>query len=89
MAPETKILFGFPIDMDPRSNELLESKRFQLHATYFIKMLDSAFNLYVLLFVSLSRRSPHKSAGRKLTPSFIVIRHALFEYADSALTLSC
>ena len=44
-SPESKILFGFPIDIDPTSKVLLESRRFRMHATYMIEMLDTALNL--------------------------------------------
>ena len=44
-CPPTKVLFGFPIDMDPGSEEMLKSKRFQQHAAYMINMLDRALNM--------------------------------------------
>jgi hypothetical protein len=47
-CPEAKVLFGFPISMDPDCMELLTSKRFKLHGVYLIQMLDSAVNLYVV-----------------------------------------
>ena len=39
------MLFGFPIDIDPTSRELLESKRFLMHAAYMIRMIDTALNM--------------------------------------------
>ena len=44
-CPEAKTLFGFPIDIDTDSAELLESKRFIMHSSYLIQMLDSALNM--------------------------------------------
>ena len=42
---EAKVLFGFPITMDPSSKELLLSKRVVAHAAYLIKMIDSVLNM--------------------------------------------
>lgn len=42
---ESKILFGFPIDIDPNSEELLKSRRFIMHASYLIQMIDTALNM--------------------------------------------
>ena len=44
-CPETKALFGFPIDLDMDSDSLLKSRRFQIHSKYFIEMLDKALGL--------------------------------------------
>jgi hemoglobin-like flavoprotein len=44
-CPEAKVLFGFPIDIDPSSPEVLKSKRFLMHASYLIQMLDTALNM--------------------------------------------
>lgn len=41
-CPEAKTLFGFPIDLDIDSDVMLKSRRFQMHAKYFIEMLDKA-----------------------------------------------
>lgn len=38
-------MFGFPIDIDPKSAELVVSKRFLMHASYLIQMLDTALNM--------------------------------------------
>jgi hemoglobin-like flavoprotein len=43
--PTCKVLFGFPIDIDPNSAELLQSKRFTMHAAYLVQMLDTALNM--------------------------------------------
>ena len=43
-APQTKVLFGFPIDIDV-SKDLVKSKRFTMHASYMVQMLDTALNL--------------------------------------------
>eukprot|EP00523_Entomoneis_sp_CCMP467_P006946 CAMPEP_0168732538 /NCGR_PEP_ID=MMETSP0724-20121128/7822_1 /TAXON_ID=265536 /ORGANISM="Amphiprora sp., Strain CCMP467" /LENGTH=159 /DNA_ID=CAMNT_0008779559 /DNA_START=52 /DNA_END=531 /DNA_ORIENTATION=- len=44
-SPQTKVLFGFPIDIDTDSQELLTSKRFLMHAAYLVEMLDTALNM--------------------------------------------
>ena len=44
-CPPAKVLFGFPIGMDPTSNALTTSKRFLTHARYMIQMLDKALAL--------------------------------------------
>lgn len=44
-CPPAKVLFGFPISMDPLSNAMTESKRFLQHAHYMINMLNKAFAL--------------------------------------------
>ena len=44
-CPQAKPLFGFPIDIDPTSKELLTSRRFKMHAVYMIQMLDTALNM--------------------------------------------
>lgn len=44
-CPQAKPLFGFPIDIDPTSKELLASRRFKMHAIYMIQMLDTALNM--------------------------------------------
>ena len=45
MCPETKTLFGFPVDMDMNSETMLASRRFKIHAKYFIEMLDKALGM--------------------------------------------
>lgn len=44
-CPQAKVLFGFPLDIDPKSLELIASKRFVMHASYLIQMLDTALNM--------------------------------------------
>jgi hemoglobin-like flavoprotein len=44
-CPQAKVLFGFPIDIDPHCQELLQSKRFKMHAAYLIQMIDTALNM--------------------------------------------
>jgi hemoglobin-like flavoprotein len=44
-CPQAKVLFGFPIDIDPNAPELLRSKSFIMHASYLIRMLDTALNM--------------------------------------------
>lgn len=35
---QAKVLFGFPIEADPHSEELLNSKRFRMHASYLLQV---------------------------------------------------
>ena len=44
-CPPAKVLFGFPISIDPKSPDLINSKRFLMHAAYMIQMLDTAMNM--------------------------------------------
>jgi hemoglobin-like flavoprotein len=39
------VLFGFPIDIDPNSRELLQSKRFVMHASYLVEMISTALDM--------------------------------------------
>jgi len=43
--PNAKLLFGFPIDMDPSCETLQKSRRFINHAKYMIEMLDRSVGL--------------------------------------------
>jgi len=45
VCPESKILFGFPKDIETDSEHLLESKRFLKHATFLIQMIDKTVNM--------------------------------------------
>ena len=38
-------MFGFPMDMDPSSVEMLQSKRFTTHAVHLIQMIDTTINM--------------------------------------------
>lgn len=44
-CPEAKILFGFPLNCDPYSDDVCKSKRFITHASYLIEMIDTALNM--------------------------------------------
>jgi hypothetical protein len=44
-CPPAKVLFGFPIDIDPTTPEVIKSKRFLMHAAYLIQMIDTALNM--------------------------------------------
>jgi hypothetical protein len=44
LAPETKVLFGFPIDADPRSDALVKNPKFIMHAAYVVRMFDSVLS---------------------------------------------
>jgi hemoglobin-like flavoprotein len=44
-CPQAKVVFGFPLDADPTSTELTQSKRFKMHSSYFIQMIDTALGM--------------------------------------------
>lgn len=44
-CPDAKLLFGFPIDLDVDSPDLLQSKRFKAQAAYFWSMIDTSLNM--------------------------------------------
>jgi hypothetical protein len=44
-CPKAKVLFGFPIDLDMTSPDILVSKRFLMHAAYLLEMIDTALNM--------------------------------------------
>jgi hypothetical protein len=44
-CPEAKPLFGFPMDTDPRSKDLLKSPRFEKHARFLVKMVDKTVSM--------------------------------------------
>ena len=39
------MLFGFPIDMDPKSDDIKSSQRFLAHGAYLIQMLDASLGM--------------------------------------------
>jgi hemoglobin-like flavoprotein len=45
MEPDAQRIFGFPKDMDPNSPDVLKSRRFVKHATYFVQMIDKALSM--------------------------------------------
>lgn len=69
-CPQAKILFGFPIDVDANSPEVLNSKRFLMHASYLIQMIDTALNMLgpdieLLTEIMLELGSKHVRYGVK------------------------
>jgi hemoglobin-like flavoprotein len=38
-------LFGFPIDIDPHSEHLLDSKRFALHSSFLVEMVEKTIGM--------------------------------------------
>lgn len=45
MCPEAKLLFGFPKNIDPRSEALLQNKRFLTHATFLLTMIHKTVGM--------------------------------------------
>ena len=43
--PQVKVLFGFPLDIDPDSEELLQSKRFAIHSSFLIEMMEKTMDM--------------------------------------------
>ncbi|GAX26782.1 hypothetical protein FisN_9Lh047 [Fistulifera solaris] len=46
-CPQARVLFGFPIDIDTNSSELLQSKRFLTHAAHMMDMMDAALSMFL------------------------------------------
>jgi hemoglobin-like flavoprotein len=44
-CPEAKLLFGFPLEVDPRSEALLKSRRFMMQAVFFFAMIDKTVGM--------------------------------------------
>ena len=89
-APETKILFGFPLDIDPSSKILLEGRRFKMHAKYMIEMLDSALQLLgpdieLLTEILLELGAKHKRYGVN-SHMFAVMGQALLQMLEQILS---
>eukprot|EP00522_Entomoneis_paludosa_P005631 CAMPEP_0172453902 /NCGR_PEP_ID=MMETSP1065-20121228/11047_1 /TAXON_ID=265537 /ORGANISM="Amphiprora paludosa, Strain CCMP125" /LENGTH=400 /DNA_ID=CAMNT_0013206143 /DNA_START=158 /DNA_END=1360 /DNA_ORIENTATION=- len=66
--PESKAVFGLPSNTDVNSPDVLSSKRFMMHASFMVSMLDTALNmvgpdvdLLTELLVDLGRK--HARAG--------------------------
>lgn len=45
LEPNAQLIFGFPKEMDPSSDEVLKNARFVRHAKYFIQMIDKALSM--------------------------------------------
>ena len=45
LEPEIQLVFGIPSSVDPRSDTILQNKRFVTHAQYFIEMIDRALGM--------------------------------------------
>lgn len=45
MEPDAQRIFGFPKSMDPNSPDVMKSRRFVKHATYFVQMIDKALSM--------------------------------------------
>lgn len=43
--PEVKVLFGFPVDADPQSDDLLRSARFRMHAEFLVEMIEKTIGM--------------------------------------------
>lgn len=87
--PAAKVLFGFPIDIDPKSPELISSKRFLMHASYLIQMLDTALNMLgpdieLLTEIMLELGTKHIRYGVK-PEYFPVMGECLIETLDEVL----
>lgn len=73
-SPQTKVLFGFPIDVDTDSYELLNSKRFGMHAAYLVEMLDTALNMLGPdIEVSVAWKSKQSSLPFHTTSSYTIL----------------
>ena len=45
ICPETKMLFGFPMDISPNSPDLLQSRRFSYHASFLVEMIEKTIGM--------------------------------------------
>lgn len=87
MCPETKSLFGFPIDMDMTSETMLASRRFKIHSKYFIEMLDKALGMVEAKQMQENMKSlgaMHSEYGVK-PEYFPLMGEALFETLKTML----
>lgn len=44
-CPDAKLLFGFPLNVDPQSGALLKNERFIKHATFLLIMIEKAVGM--------------------------------------------
>jgi hemoglobin-like flavoprotein len=82
-------LFGFPIDTDVTSEELLKSKRFLAHAIYFIQMIDTAVNMLgpdieLLTEIMIGLGAKHVRYG-VTTSMFPILKESLLETLEEVL----
>lgn len=45
LCPESKLLFGFPVNIDPKSDSLLTNKRFLGHASFLLGMIEKTVDI--------------------------------------------
>jgi hemoglobin-like flavoprotein len=88
-CPQAKILFGFPINIDVTSAELLTSKRFLAHAAYLLEMIDAALNMLgpdieLLTDIMLELGEKHIRYGVK-PEMFPIMEEALICMLEDAL----
>lgn len=86
-CPETKTLFGFPIEMDTDSENILKSRRFKMHSKYFIEMLDKALGMVEAKQMEENMKSlgaMHADYGVKES-YFGVMKQALFHTLEKTL----
>ncbi|CAB9521805.1 Leghemoglobin Lb120 [Seminavis robusta] len=87
LCPETKTLFGFPLDLDTESEVLLKSRRFRMHSKYFIEMLDKALGMVEAKQMEQNLKELgqlHAAYGVK-PEFFAVMGEALFDTLESML----
>jgi hemoglobin-like flavoprotein len=89
---EVKPLFGFPVDMDPTSSEMLQSKRFTTHAVHLIQMIDTTINMLgpdieMLTEIMIELGKKHVRYG--VTPQmFPIMGQCLLQTIEECLTKS-
>jgi hemoglobin-like flavoprotein len=89
-CPSAKVLFGFPMDMEAHSEELLKSRRFLMHARYLISMIDTALNMLgpdfeLLKEIMMDLGKKHVRYGVK-PEYFPLMGEALIETLNETLT---
>jgi hemoglobin-like flavoprotein len=88
-CPQAKIVFGFPIDIDVYSSELLRSKRFLAHAAYLLDMIGTALDMLgpdieLLTLVMLDLGKKHIRFGVK-PEMFPIMGEALIYMLEDTL----
>ena len=88
-CPQAKVLFGFPIDVDVTSPEVINSKRFLMHGSYLISMIDTSLNMLgpdieLLTEIMLELGSKHVRYGVTVN-MFPIMGECLIETLEETL----
>ena len=85
-----KPLFGFPMDMNPTSTEMLQSKRFTTHAVHLIQMIDTTINMLgpdIEMLTEIMYELGKKHVRYGVTPQmFPIMGQCLLQTIEECLT---